>query len=54
MLRRAIVLSVVIGLMTTSVYAQQGSASQTAEASVTQEGNVSFDFRDADIQNVFR
>ena len=54
MFRRAIVLSVVMGLMTTSVYAQQKAAPQTKEAPVTQEGNVSFDFRDADIQNVFR
>ena len=54
MLRKWIVLSVVVGLMTTSVYAQEKTTSQTKEAPVTQEGNVSFDFRDADIQNVFR
>ena len=53
MFRRAIVLSVVVGLMTKSVYAQQKAAEQTTETSVTQEGNVSFDFRDADIQNVY-
>ncbi|MCK5012250.1 MAG: type IV pilus secretin PilQ [Candidatus Omnitrophica bacterium] len=54
MFRRAIILSMVVGLMATSVYAQQKATSQTTEAPVTQEGNVSFDFRDADIQNVFR
>lgn len=54
MLRRVIVLSVVVGFMASSVYAQQQAAPQTTEAPVTQEGNVSFDFRDADIQNVFR
>ncbi len=54
MLKKTIVLSLVIGMMTTAVYAQQGAAPKAAEAPVTQEGNVSFDFRDADIQNVFR
>ena len=54
MFRRAIILSMVVGLMATSVYAQQKATPQTTETPVTQEGNVSFDFRDADIQNVFR
>jgi len=59
MFKKALVLSVVVSLMVGSVYAQeqkqqQQAAPQSTEAPVTQEGNVSFDFRDADIQNVFR
>ena len=52
MLRKLMVLGVFFCFtMVTGVYAQ-GSSGQ--EAPVTQEGNVSFDFRDADIRNVFR
>ncbi|MBN1869963.1 MAG: type IV pilus secretin PilQ [Candidatus Omnitrophica bacterium] len=54
MFKRAIVLSMVVGLMAASVGAQEQAAPQPKEVPVTQEGNVSFDFRDADIQNVFR
>lgn len=62
MLRKAIVVSLLLGLgMTTCVYAQGGSGSQANENNsqmegepVSKEGNVSFDFRDADIHNVFR
>ncbi|HQP10443.1 MAG TPA: type IV pilus secretin PilQ [Candidatus Omnitrophota bacterium] len=55
MFKKTIVMSLVIGMMAVCAYAQQAAApAATTEVPVTQEGNVSFDFRDADIQNVFR
>jgi len=55
MLRKCIVFSFLICLVATSgVYAQGSNGTQSAGAPTTQEGNVSFDFRDADIRNVFR
>jgi len=54
MFKKAVILSLVLGLMTTGAYAQKGEVAQEKEVPVTQEGNVSFDFRDADIRNVFR
>jgi len=55
MLRKSIVLSFLICLVITpGVYAQGSNGTKSGETSVTQEGNVSFDFRDADIRNVFR
>ncbi len=54
MLKSMMVLCVMVSFVgTTGVYAQ-GSNDGAQEAPVTQEGNVSFDFRDADIRNVFR
>jgi len=55
MLRKCIVFSFLICLMVTSgAYAQSKNGTQSGGAPITQEGNVSFDFRDADIRNVFR
>lgn len=54
MLRKTIALVLMCGLTATAAYAQDVDGSQTGEAAVTKEGNVSFDFRDADIRNVFR
>jgi len=55
MLRKCIVFSFLICLVVTSgAYAQGTNGTQSEGAPVTQEGNVSFDFRDADIRNVFR
>lgn len=55
MLKRVLILSVAVSLMAVSAHAQQQQAvSKSTKAPVTQEGNISFDFRDADIQNVFR
>jgi type IV pilus assembly protein PilQ len=54
MFRKTIVFSMLLCLVaTTGVYAQKDE-SQSEGAPVTKEGNVSFDFRDADIRNVFR
>jgi len=55
MLRKCVIFSFLICLVTTpGVYAQGTGDTQSKDALVTQEGNVSFDFRDADIRNVFR
>jgi len=55
MLRKCIVISFLMCLVATSmVYAQGADSNQSEGTPVTQEGNVSFDFRDADIRNVFR
>jgi len=56
MFRKLIVLGVLLVFMTPSVVlAQNDHGDMSAEGtSVSQEGNVSFDFRDADIRNVFR
>ena len=55
MFRKITVLTMLLCLVvTTRVYAQGAAGSQAGEAPVTKEGNVSFDFRDADIRNVFR
>jgi len=55
MLRKCIVFSFLVCLVaTTGAYAQNTNGTRSKDAPVTQEGNVSFDFRDADIRNVFR
>src|SRR3989338_9511888 len=54
MFRKTIVLGVMFVLIAASGVYAQGSDNQTEGAPVTKEGNVSFDFRDADIRNVFR
>lgn len=54
MFRKAIVLSALFCLMAGTAVFAQGDQAQSEGAPVTQEGNVSFDFRDADIRNVFR
>src|SRR3990167_1604947 len=53
--RKLVILIVLICMIAAApAYAQNANDAQTAEAPVTKEGNVSFDFRDADIRNVFR
>src|SRR3989338_8269709 len=55
MFKKTVVFSALFCLVaTTGVYAQGKDGAQSEGAPVTQEGNVSFDFRDADIRNVFR
>lgn len=54
MLRKSIIMGFVICLMATSPALAQTPGETGNEAPVTKEGNVSFDFRDADIRNVFR
>jgi len=51
MFKKGLVLIVALGLIVSTVHAQQmGDES----VSITEGGNVSFDFRDADIRNVFK
>ena len=54
MFRKTIVLSVLFCLVATAGAFAQGNDAQSQGAPVSKEGNVSFDFRDADIRNVFR
>ena len=57
MFRRWVMLVIILALMMTPVYAQDSTtAGQGAQdnLSMSDEGNVSLDFRDADIQNVLR
>jgi type IV pilus assembly protein PilQ len=54
MFKKIVVAGLLFCLAASQGFAQNEPGAQTAEAPVTQEGNVSFDFRDADIRNVFR
>jgi len=55
MLRKSMFLCFLICFVATSmVSAQNTNGTKSTGGPVTQEGNVSFDFRDADIRNVFR
>jgi len=55
MLKKLVLLSVFACMIAAApVYAQNAGDAPSGEAPVTKEGNVSFDFRDADIRNVFR
>jgi len=55
MLRKSIVFGIFMCLTATSLaHAQGAPAGSQQGAPVTKEGNVSFDFRDADIRNVLK
>ncbi len=55
MFRRWVILVIFLALMMTPVYAQDGTTADSPEnLSMSEGGNVSLDFRDADIQNVLR
>jgi len=55
MFKRWVILVIFLALMMTPVYAQDGTTADSPEnLSMSEGGNVSLDFRDADIQNVLR
>ena len=56
MIKRSAIILAVVAFLCGPVYAQTPApaAAPAADVSVSQEGNVSLDFRDADIQNVLR
>ncbi|MFA5259628.1 MAG: type IV pilus secretin PilQ [Candidatus Omnitrophota bacterium] len=55
MFRRWVLLVIFLALMMTPVYAQDSTTAGAQDnLSMSEEGNVSLDFRDADIQNVLR
>lgn len=56
MLRKTILIAMVVGLVWTGAYAQEESAVTEVvdQMDLSQEGNVSLDFREADIRNVLK
>lgn len=56
MIRKSIIMLMLIILPFSSLYAQEETAATVSDedVSISEEGNVSLDFRDADIQNVLR